>query len=935
MGTIHLGGLARARAGAGAVVRADSRWAGLRRVFRLPTSDERLARDVDDELRFHLEGRIEELVAQGWSRPAAEAEARRRFGDYAAYRRQARDIDLITHHQRRRMDIVDATRRELYQSGRSLLRTPAFSLVALVTLVLGISATTSIFTVLDSVVLRPLPYPAPDRLVAITHPVSGAAVTAGNWGVSPAGYFFFRREARTLDASGIYSTGTLSVRSSDGAARVMSAQITSPLFGVLGARPAVGRLLTPDDDGPRGPVVAVLGYGFWQRGFGGDRSIVGRTIDVEGQPVLVVGVAARDVDLPMPSAFASQADFGGFSIDVWLPLQLDPAARPVNTHPYTMLARLAPGASAADAQRELAALTARLPDIAPSAYSPAFMRQYHFSVAATPLQIQVVGATARVLWVVFGAVGLVLLMAAANVANLFLVRLEAHRREAAVRAALGAGRAHLAVHYLSESLLLAVIAGAVAILVSWGALHLFIAVAPPNIPRLASVALGWRAIAFAAVLSIALGVAFGLVPLVSRRDVDTAILREGGRGLTSSRTTRLVRDALIVGQMTLALVLLAAAGLMLRTVEQLRHVKPGFDPRHALTMHVHIPWSRYAGWAPVAAFHRTLQERVSALPGVRGVGGATDVPLVSFGFCSIVFVEDHPLAPGEEPPCVKVTEAAPGFFSALGIPVRGRVPDWHDAEAGTAAVVVTRALAERFWPGANPIGRGIKGNGSRPPFYRVVGVTDDLRGEGLEKPPVEAVFFPIIPIPEAPLWQPPNDLDLVVRTSLEDPTTLVPTIRRTIAAIDPLVSVDRVQTLTSVVEHSLARVSFILALLAIAATMALVLSAVGTYGVIAYLVTQRRSEIGLRMALGARAWQVTQLVVGHSLRLALLGAVIGTLAAGGTTRLLASLLYGVQPTDPATFIAAVGFLLVVAVLASMGPARRASRVDPVEALRAD
>ena len=911
-----------------------SRWHGIRRVFRLPTSDTRLTREVDDELRFHLEGRVEEFVAAGWSRDAAVAEAKRRFGDYRAYRRQARDIDLVTDQRRRRMDIFDAVRRETRQSIRALVRTPAFSIVALATLVLGIGATTAIFTVLDAVVLRPLPYPAPERLVSVTHPVSGAAVTAGNWGVSPAGYFFFRRQAHTLAASGIYTTGMLSVRAPDGAARVQSAQITSSLFGVLGARPITGRLLTADDDTPNGPLVVVLGYGFWQRDFGGDRSIVGRTIDVEGDPVLVVGVTAAGFTLPMPSAFSSQADLAGFGVDVWLPLQLDPAARPVNTHPYSMIARLAPGASAADAQQELAALTARLPEIAPSAYSPAFMRQYHFSVAATPLLSQVVGATARVLWVVFGAVALVLVMAAANVANLFLVRLEAHRREAAVRAALGAGRGHLALHYLSESLMLTMTAGVIALLLAWGALHVFIALAPPSIPRLGSVSVGWSAVAFTAALSILLGIVFGVVPLLARRD-DMATLREGGRGLTASRATRIVRDALIVGQMTLALVLLAAAGLMLRTVDQLRHVKPGFDPERAVVMHVHVPWSRYGGWAPVAAFHRALQERVGALPGVRAVGGATDAPLVSLGFCSVVWIEDHPLAPGEVPPCVKVTEAAPGFFGALGLAVRGRVPDWHDAEAGTGAVVVTRALAERFWPGENPIGRGIKGNGSQPPFYRVVGVTDDVRGDGLEKPPVEAVFFPIIPIANAPLWQPPNDVELVVRTSLDDPITLVPTIRRAITAMDPAVSVDRVQTLTSVVQHSLARVSFILALLAFAAAMAVLLSAVGTYGVIGYLVTQRRSEIGLRVALGARPWAVTRLVVGRSLRLAALGALIGTVAALATTRLLSSLLYGVRATDPATFVAAVAFLLVVAVLASLAPARRATRVDPVEALRAN
>jgi putative ABC transport system permease protein len=911
----------------------DSSRAGIRWVFRLPASPERVTREVDEELHFHLDGRTEQLIAAGWSRRDAEAEARRRFGDYAAYRREARDIDLITHQQRRRMDILDVVRRELRQSVRALRRSPAFSLVALATLTLGIGATAAIFSVLDGVVLRPLPYPAPDRLVSITHPVSGTAVTAGKWGVSSAGYFFFRREAHTLSASGAYMADMLSVQSADGSARVSSAQITSSLFRVLGSRAALGRLLDSTDDVPNSTKVAVLGYGFWQRGFGGDRSIVGKTINIEGRPIQVVGVAAKGVDLPMPSAFSSQADVAGFSVDVWVPLQLDPAGRAVNSHPYSMIARLAPTATVADAQTELATLTARLPDIAPSAYSPSFMRQYHFGMAVTSLQTEVVGATGRVLWVVFGAVALVLIMAAANVANLFLVRLEAHRREAAVRAAMGAGRGYLAAHYLAESLLLTVTAGAIGLVLAWGAVHAFIATAPSSIPRLASVTLGLRTVVFTAMLSVVLGIVFGLVPMFARRDADAATLREGGRGLMSSRATRLVRDALIVGQMTLALVLLAAAGLMLRTMGHLRNVKPGFDPRNAVTMHVHAPWSRFPGWAPAAALHRSLQDRLAALPGVRSVGAGTVAPLVSGGFCSTVFVEDRPLAPGQQPPCVKVGEVAPGYFTALGLPVQGRVPDWHDLDAKTGAVVVTRAFADRFWPGENAIGRGVN-SGSNPPFFRVVGVADDVRWEGLEKPPVEAVFFPILPISDkGGLWSPPLDVDLIVRTSINDPTAIVAAVRQTIAAIDPALSVDRVQTMTSVVAHSIARVSFILVLLSIAAAMALVLSAVGTYGVIAYLVTQRRSEIGLRMALGARASQVTGLVVGHSVRLALLGASIGTVAALATTRLLTSLLYGVQATDPATFILSAGFLLVVAVVASMAPARRASLVDPVDALR--
>jgi predicted permease len=906
-------------------------------VFRLPASDQRLAREVDDELRFHIEGRIDELVAEGWPRDAAEIEARRRFGDYGEYRRQARDIDIETQHRRRRMDIVDASARELRQGARSLARTPAFSLVALATLALGLGATAAIFAVLDAIVLRPLPYPAPDRLVSIVHPVSGKAVNSDKpWGVSPAGYFYFRREARTLASSGIYLSSTISVRSPDGAQRVQAGAVTASLFDVFGAHAAVGRLINASDDVPNGPAVAVLGYGYWQRSFGGDRSVVGRTIDVEGRPTLVIGVAARGLDLPMPSAFASQADLAGLAVDLWVPLQLDPAARPVNTHPYSMIARLAPGATVEDAQRELAALTTHLPEIAPSAYSAGFMQQYHFGMAVAPLKQQVIGATAHVLWVVFAAVALVLLIAAANVTNLFLVRLEARRREAAVRNALGASRGHLAVHYLAESLLLTMSAGAVALLLAWAALHVFAALAPGSIPRLANVGLAWQTVAFTAALCVALGLVFGTAPLTTLRSIDVATLRESGRGLTASRARRVVRDVLVVAQMTLALVLLAAAGLMLRTVGQLRRVKPGFDPQHVVLLHVHLPWSRYGGWQPVAAFHHTMQDRIAALPGVQSVGGADEfIPLASPGFCSVVWVEDHPLAPGEQPPCVKVAEVSPGYFRALGIPVRGRLPDWHDAEAGTGAVVVTRALAAHLWPGEDPVGRGIKGNGSRPPFYRVVGVSDDIRGDGLEKPPVEAVFFPILPIKDAGLWGAPNDLELAVRTSLEDPTAVVPSIRRAVAELDPMVSVDDVRTMTAVVARSMARVSFILALLGIAAAIALALSAVGTYGVIAYLVTQRRSEIGLRMALGARASQVTSMVVGHSLRLAAAGAVVGIAAALGTTRLLSTLLYGVRPTDPLTFIAAPVFLVAVAALASMAPARRAARVDPVEALRAE
>lgn len=833
------------------------------------------------------------------------------------------------------MSILDAFRRDLMQGRRALMRAPGFTIVAVVTLTLGMGSAAAVFTLLDAIVLRPLPYPASDRLVSIAHSVSGDRVTSAKWGVSSAGYFYFRQQAHTLASSGVYVTGLLAVTSKNGATRVPAAHVTSSIFEVLGARAALGRLLRGSDDVPNGPNVVVLGYNFWRQRFGADPTVVGRTIQVEAQPMVVAGVAAPGVDLPLPSAFESKADLAGFRVDLWIPLQLDPAARPMNSHPYSMIARLAPGATVQDAHRELATLTTRLPDVAPSAYSPSFMRQYHFGTTVESLRDEVVGATARVLWLVFAAIGLVLLVSAANVANLFLVRLETRRRDAALRIALGADRGDLVAHYFAESLQVTMLAGVGALLLAWAALRIFVAVAPASIPRLSAVRLDWSTVACVMALALVLACVLAMLPLVSRVGASSAVLREGARGQTASRGRRLVRDSLVAGQLAVALVLLAAAGLMLRTLESLRHVQPGFDPTGVIAVEIHLPWSRYGDWASVAAFHRNLAERIAALPGVRAVGGGTDLPLESFEGCSTVWVEGHVLAPGEQPPCVATPEVEPGYFAALGIRVRGRAPDWHDLDAATGAVVVTRSFANRFWPGEDPIGRGVKGNDANPPFYRVVGVVDDLRAAGLEQPPVEAVFFPILPLPKAWLWVPPNDMQLAVRASLADPTTLVPAIRRTVATLDPSASVARVRTMTSVLSHSLARVSFIVGLLVIAAAMALVLSSVGTYGVISYLVTQRRSEIGLRMALGAHAVQVTRLVVGHSLRIAAVGLTAGLAAALLATRLLTSLLYGVRAADPATFVTVTIALVAVAVAASVVPARRATRVDPVEALRAE
>ncbi|HKG94601.1 MAG TPA: ABC transporter permease [Gemmatimonadaceae bacterium] len=915
-------------------------WPGLRRGFRLPGARRRVRGEVDDELRFHLEGRIEDFVARGMTREQAEAEARRRFGDLDGYRRQACDIDHRIVRGRQRMDWMASFARETRRALRSLRRSPSFSLIAFVTLALGLGATTAIYTILEAVVLRPLPYRGAESLVSVMHPTTVPGTGESKWGMSAAGYFYFKRQNRTLADLAGYTTGytTVAGRAGEGEAeRVRYGGVTASVFGVLRARPAVGRLILPDDDRPGAATVAVLDYDFWRRRYGGDPAVVGRTVETSAGPVQVVGVAERGLNLPKPGPFEAANDLAGFHVDMWIPLQLDDTARAVNSHQYSGIARLEPGVRADEAQADLAALTRRLPELFPSAYSQGFMDEYHFRMGVIPLRDEVLGERiTRTLWVLFAAVGLVLVIACANVANLFLVRMETRRRESAVRSALGADRAQMAVHYLAESLLLTATAGAAGVAVAWGALRLMLALAPGDIPRLGEVGLSWTAVAFAAALSIGAGLVFGLFPLQAR--VDMATLREGSRGLSASPRRRAVRDGLVVAQVALALMLLAGAGLMIRSFARLRGVQPGLDARGVLVFTVAIPGSKYKTSDDAAAFHRDFQARLAALPGVQEVGATTGLPLRDFGAgCAVVFREGRPYAPGEEAPCVAVPKATPGFFRALGIQVQGRAPDWSDVASRSGAIVVTKALADRLWPGEDPIGKGLNSGGMGPNvgWYRVVGVVPSLHAAGLDKPPTEMVFYPSVATPGTYLWGAMRGATYVLRTSSAQPTALVPSVRRLLSEIDPQVPLVNPGPMTGVVERSMARASFIMTLLSVAAGMALLLSAVGVYGVISYVVAQRRAEIGVRIALGARLSQVARLVVMQSVRLAVAGIAIGLAGALAGTRAIRSLLFEVSPTDPLVLAAVALVLLAIAVAASFAPARRAAGVNPVEALRGD
>ncbi len=908
-----------------------------KRAFQLPPAEARIDEDLDEEFRFHLEERREQLIAEGMTAEQAEAEVRRRFGDYDAYLRQTRRIDRDTIREQRRTAFVVTLWRETRHSARVLLRQRSFSLIAFVTLALGLGATTAMFAVLDSVVLRPLPYQEADRLVSILHPATVPGSGERRWGVSPGGYFHFRDQTQTLANVGIYRTFSTAVVSGGDAEMARFGFITHGIFDALRARAALGRLIDAGDDRPGVARVVVLSHEYHQRRFGGDPRVIGTMLVTSDGSWEIVGVTTPGLTLPMPGPFADASNLAGFGVDVWLPMGLDPAGPFWNNHPNVGVARLKDGVRLEDANRELAGILARFPETMPNAYSPGFLRQYNFRVQVAPLRDAVLGeAVPRTLWMLFGSVLLVLAIAAANVGNLFLVRMEARRRESAVRAALGADRTQLAAHYLSESLLLCGAAAVAGIGMAALALQVFQRIAPTNIPRLGTVSIGSGSIAVALGIGVVLGLILGVLPLL-RPALDVNALRDGGRGLSASPRQRAARSTLVAGQIALTVVLLTAAGLMLRTFDKLRQVSPGFDPSHTLAFDVALPANEINSREQAINFHRALQERLRALPGVLAVGaGALPLEDQSFAVgCSVVFRENAPYGPDEQTPCVSTPTALPGYFQALAIGVTGRVPTWTDVDGRTQATVVTRALADRLWPDEDPIGKGINSFGPQSTsWYRVVGVVEELRAEALDQAPTEGVFYPATNFDTTGARSSAlNEMTILVRTDGTDPLALVSAARAILREMNARAPFIAPRTMDAVVAHSMARTSLIVVLIGVAAAIALVLSAVGVYGVVSYLVTQRRVEIGIRMALGATVSRVVLMVVLQMARVAVVGLVLGLVTALAGTRMMESVLFGVSASDPAVLGIVSALLLAVVVTASFAPARRAARIEPVEAMR--
>lgn len=809
-----------------------------------------------------------------------------------------------------------------------LTRAPGFAGVTVVTLALGLAATTAIFSLLDAVALRPFPYPGAERLAVLRHEVPSVS-QAPAWGISKANYFYYQRSP-AVERIAIYVASNQTLTGGDRPDQVHALVASPSVLELLGARAQLGRLLTEADVPLTGnvPHAVVLGDGAWRARFGADPSIVGRTVRLDGQPLTVVGVAAPLQRLPTLTD----------DVDAWVPMLLDPAAPAQNAHMRDALVRLHPGVSVADAEGQLRTLAGRLPAEFPNVYTPGFLRETGFRPMLTPLREAAVGPVVRVLRLVLGGVALVLLIAAANVANLMLARREARRRDLALQTALGAGRGRLVCDAVAEGAVLALAAAALALPAAALAVRVTRALAPAGLPLLDTARVDWRAALVCAGVALATAVGVGALPLMRARP-DFGALREGGRGATAGRTRFGVRHALVVGQVALALVLLASAGLLVESVRRLHAVRPGFDVDHVFTASVLTSATAPKDDARRVAFWHALEARLAALPGVVAVGATERLPLAGGNGCSTITIDraaSHRDASGG---CVATAQVTPGFFRALDIHLQGATSDWTATERGLGGVVVTDALAARLWPDRDPAGRGIRQCQRGCPqdlFYRVSGVAVGVRDKGVDLPPPEIVYFPVAPVAADSFpGAVPSGMTVVLRSAGTDPMRYAPALRRALAEVDPAAPLGPVRPMRVLLAQSLARRTFTMALLSSAAAMAVLLAAVGLYGTLAYVVGLRRREIGVRMALGARAAEVRGLVVRQSAGLAAAGVVVGLVGVLATTRLLRSLLFEVAPGDPRVIAAGVVLLAGVAALASYLPARRATRVDPIDALRAD
>jgi len=890
----------------------------LRCLFRALFRRKELDARMDEEIRLHLELQMQENLEAGMSPEEARYAACRQFGGVQSIRDFCRD-------QRGIGWILDLAQ-DFNYGARMLRQNPVWTTVAVLTLALGIGANTAIFSVVDAVLLRPLPYPDSEQLVAICE--RGPDWSGGS--VSYPNYVDWKNQQSVFEHFGVYSGSSFTLTDAGEPSRLTGALMSAEVFAALRTEARVGRPLREEDDLPGAPPTVVISHALWLSRFGGEASIVGRPIRLNGRTYSVSGV--------MPAGFEFPS-----KVDLWAPvgpLLADAGSQKRDNHAGLFgIARLKPGVTLAQARAELNVIAVRLE------------QQYPESNLTRRVQIdrlldQKVGDVRRGLWTLFGAVTFVLVIACANVANLLLARAAAREKEMAVRAALGASQWRILRQLLAESGLLALLGTAVGLIFAKGALLIVAALADERLPRLEEIRLDPRVLLFSALVAAATGLLFGLVPAWHARRPDLqGALKTAGRAATSPRSG--LRQGLIVGELALTFVLLAGAGLLLSSFHRLLEVPPGFTADRVLTFRLNPPESRYPTDARQILFYQALLEKLRVLPGVRSasVASQNSIPLHDGGWDMRFLIEGRPEPPAALQPSLQVHLVAPDFFQTMGIPlILGR--DFNDQDnraysreqsnsdhwgSGLKSIIIDEDFAKRYWPNENPLGQRVRitfGERDEQPVATVIGVVGRVKENRLsDQGGLVQAYFPIY-------QQPLRNLAVVVK-STRDPAALLPTVRQEIARIDPDLPLFGMNTMKDLVERSVAPHRLNLGLFGTFAVLALALAIIGLYGLLSFMVTQRHREIGVRLALGAQRGEVLHLIVKQGMRLVFTGAFIGLLGAVALTRVLASALFQVEPTDPATFAAVTIVLFGTALLACCIPARRATRIDPMAALRCD
>ena len=874
-----------------------------RRYLRFWGSDPQA--DVDDEFRFHLETEIEELVAKGMTPEAARDDAMRRFGDVAYYRRYCEQADARRGARERRANLLDALRQDVRFTIRSLIAQPVFTIVAVITLGLGIGANTAIFSVVNGVLLAPLPYREPDRLVRLWESMQEAPKIM----VSYPDYLDWRARTHSFEDLSIYNPfDSFNYTGNGDPERIHGGLAASNLFSVLGVDAQQGRLFTAADDRPESAPVVVITDKLWHRRFNGDSTVVGKRMTLDGTSYTIVGV------LPPQIIVASS--------ELWLPLgRFTSTPRFVRANHPGLIAvgRLKPGVTIEQMRGDLKAVARQIEIEYPKS-------NQDIGANGAPLLEAVVGLIKPALLMLSGAVALVLLVACANVANLLLGRAAARQREFAVRVAIGAGRGRLVAQLLTESVILAVIGGALGVALAAAGVKLLVSLHPSNIPRLTVIHVDGHVLAFALAVSVVTGLLFGLVPALQSARADAVVaLRDSNRGTSAGRTRMRTRATLTVAEVALALVLLVGAGLLFKSFVKLMTVDPGFDKRHVVAALVQLPPLRYPDESRRRTTFEQLVAAVRANPGVDEVALATDLPIGSSWQTGVV---REGTTSTNAPPLIAAAIVTPGFFHAMRMTLAaGRDLSVSDRSGQPPVAVLSKEAARRLFGTTDVVGKRIKqGNHDSPaPWITVVGVVGDVKNYGLDASSPGTVYFPSGQTDMSSAW-------LVVR-STASLDALGPRLRRDLASIDGELPLAALQTLEQTVDETVAQPRFSLLMLGIFATVALLLAAIGLFGVVSYGVAQRSREIGVRIALGAQRADILRMVVGQGMALAAAGVVIGTVAAIAGGRVIVHHLFDVKPFDPIVLGAVASTVFLTALIAAAVPALRATRIDPADAIR--